>query len=135
MQSKSLRNIVFSDESMIEFQRRRFKVFNIKGYDVKRKVLSTKYKFMVFGCISLKGKLFFEILQENQTGEVYREIMDRAIESINKIHKRKWIFQQDGAGPHTSIETIKYFNSINMKLLKHPPSSPGNILNFYKIRS
>jgi hypothetical protein len=79
------------------------------------------------------GKVYFEILKENLNGETYRELMDRAIPFINQKHKRKWIFQQDGARPHTSQESINYFTNKKINILKHPSNSPDVSINILEL--
>lgn len=60
MLNMCLDNIVFSDESYIEGRGRKRKVFHPHGLKVNKKIWSKKaFSVMVWGCISMKGQLYF----------------------------------------------------------------------------
>ena len=81
---------------------------------------------MVWGAISTKGKVHFEIIPYGKTvnTESYKEIIENMIPKANKIFPDGWIFQQDNAPCHKSNEMLKFFEEKEIKLLNHPPQSP-----------
>jgi transposase len=124
MLGKSHKNIIFSDESKIEVRRNKRKVFHFKGQK-KYKKYSTKLSIMVYGCISMRGKVYFKILERNVDTDYYNEIMNEVIQACNIVYSNyTWQFQQDNATAHVSEDTLSFLDKAEVKVLKHPPQSP-----------
>ena len=61
MSTRSFQNIIFTDESMIELKRNKRKIFRLSGTQAIKRYVPGKVKIMVWGAISMKGKICFRI--------------------------------------------------------------------------
>ncbi|KAJ6245444.1 transposable element-related [Anaeramoeba flamelloides] len=95
-------------------------------------VFDEKEKFskknLIWGAFSHDIQTDLIIIKGNVNTEVYLEeiikksrVIELANEEYGSLH---WIFQQDGARPHTSKKTMKYLNRRCMVLDPWPPNSP-----------
>ena len=81
---------------------------------------------MVFGAISMKGKIFFQIIPQKtkENGKNYCENMLPPLFEAIKLKHNNWILMQDNAKPHTKLETMQFLKENGVKTLPHPPNSP-----------
>ena len=94
MSTHNFNNIIFSDESMIELHRNSIKLFKPHGCHLIKRKLQTKIKIMVWGAISMKGKIDFHIVPQNVkvNSEYYcKNILSPFFKKVSEIHK-KWYF-------------------------------------------
>ena len=123
----SIDNIIFSDESMIVLRRNKCKVFQIRGTKSIKRYHLKNIKIMVWGAISMKGKVHLHVVgpKDTVTGDYYcKNILESFIEKANEIYPKKWIFMQDNARPHKAHNTLDFLKERDVELLDHPPYSP-----------
>ena len=84
MLNKSHKNIIFSDESKIEITRNKRKFFHFKNQKKYKITTASKHiSIMVFGAISMRGKVYFKVLERNVDGNYYIEIIDELIKEAD----------------------------------------------------
>jgi len=70
--------------------------------------------------------LHLQLIEGSMNHEDYLEILERcfkdALPSLNP--KRKWKFQQDGAGPHRLPKVREFILKNGLPIMKHPSNSP-----------
>jgi transposase len=126
LSSKSFKNIIWTDESMIELRRNKRKIFCLKGMQAIKRYTRSKIKMMVWGAISIRGKIDFRIIpQKTKVDSKYycNNILKPYIVKANIVHK-KWILMQDNAPSHSSQESTIFIRSNRIKTLPHPPNCP-----------
>jgi len=117
-------NVFITDESMFQLYRNTVKHWTSK----KNKAVKPSPKFcpkrMVWGALSKKG--FFLTILDSGTlnSQKYTEVVDSFIPFADGIYPNGWIFQQDGATPHTSHHTRNFFRDENIQVLQWPANSP-----------
>ena len=125
MSTRSFKNIVFTDESKIEIRRNKRKIFRMKNQKLVKRYLPSKISIMVFGAISMQGKIFFKIVEPKKTvdSEYYcTRILSSLFEQVKTKHK-VWTLMQDNARAHTAKNTMDFIKENKVKTLKHPPNS------------
>jgi transposase len=121
---KSHKNIIFTDESMIDIRRNTAKLYHFKGQK-RYKLYSNKLSIMVFGGISLRGKVIFKILDVNVNSESYIEVLKDLIVKADLVYPAKnWKLMQDNAPAHKSELVTNFISQKGVKLVHHPPQSP-----------
>ncbi|KAJ6242082.1 transposable element-related [Anaeramoeba flamelloides] len=124
-------NVVFSDESWFYLNPKTRKIWRRRGEN-DNSVFVEKKKFpkkiMIWGAIGCNLISDLIILNSSINTDVYiKDILKKSkiIDLANQEHGIfNWIFQQDGARPHTSKKTIKYLKKRCMLLDPWPPNSP-----------
>lgn len=121
---KNHNNIVFTDETLIDLNRNKRKIFKESKKQVYKYKSTGKAKLMVFGAISNKGQVYFEIIDETINSERYKETLQKLIVAANKKHPKGWILMQDNARAHTESSVLAYLDENQIRVLDHPPQSP-----------
>ena len=122
----SLGSIVFTDESMIDFSRRKEKVYVPKRHKAYRKVFVNRLKIMIWGAISLDyGKVSFTMLQPQKTlrHDGYFKIIESLKNKMDNLTKKKWYLIHDNAPCHKKAEP-KIKEELGINIISHPPLSP-----------
>ena len=60
----------------------------------------------------------------NVNSELYQDTLAYFILYANKLYQDGWMFEQDGATPHTAASTRDYQSGHGIQLLQSPPNSP-----------
>lgn len=79
----------------------------------------------------IKGIIHYELLPSGQTlnSERYIEQLDRLKKAIDQkrpelANRKRVVFHQDNARPHTSVATRQKLRELGWDVLMHPPYSP-----------
>ena len=126
-------NVLWTDES-------KFNLFGSDGkvmvwrtpkeeLDPKCTVSIVKYgggNVKCWGCFSSCGVGNLVFIDENMTGEVYCDILQKNLfESIKKLNLgREWVMQQDNDPKHWAHIVTHWLKEKEVELLKWPPFSP-----------
>jgi len=97
--------------------------------------LNFEKKLMAFCAISMRGKVCIHIFEEgeNEDGEIYRQLLvDKVLPACLEVYPDgDFIFQQDGASPHTAKETQGLLKDLSHRFgikfissAEWPPYSP-----------
>lgn len=121
--------IIFTDEKTLQnFHNGKVKVYRKRGEQsakhIYRRTLN-RFKINLFGYITSKGLgnlyVFDDVLNsEKYINYLHYTVLPDVIEDFGP----KFIWQQDGAGPHVSKIALDYFRKIKANLLIWPPASP-----------
>ncbi len=79
---------------------------------------------MIWGPRSYRG--FYLKISNGKTtidSQKYNQILAEFAPCADALYEEGWILQQDGATPHTSAKTKKWFYENNIQFLQWPPSS------------
>ena len=96
----------------------------------KAKAVRSAGKVMASVFWDAKGILLIDYLSTGQTitGQYYANLLDQLQEKIREkrpgLAKKKVIFHQDNARPHTSVVAMAKLHELGHELLPHPPYSP-----------
>jgi hypothetical protein len=116
-------NVFISDESV--FQLHDFKVRSW-SHSGRRKIPAPKFspKLMVWGAISQNAAVL-TFINGNVDSVKYCQILnDNLIPIAQRFYPNgQWFLQQDGARPHTSIYTQRWFNQKEINVIQWPPNS------------
>jgi len=118
-------NVVFSDETYIEVNRKVTPVWHKFG--ARPTVSKPKFsaKIMCWGGVSTRFKSDLAIVEGSMDSNRYIETLKTHF--LNKKSKsaiKKMIFQQDGASCHTSKATRDFLASTGLTVLSWPANSP-----------
>lgn len=122
-------NIIFTDEKTLQnYHNGTVKVYRERGTQSEKHIYRrtlNRFKINLFGYITSNGLgnlyVFDKILDtEKYINYLHHTILPDVIEDFGP----RFIWQQDGAGPHVSKLALDYFSKINANLLVWPPSSP-----------
>ncbi|XP_066994420.2 histone-lysine N-methyltransferase SETMAR [Anabrus simplex] len=96
----------------------------------KAKAVRSAGKVMASVFWDAKGILLIDYLPTGQTitGQYYANLLDQLQEKIREtrpgLARKKVIFHQDNAPPHTSVIAMAKLHELGYELLPHPPYSP-----------
>lgn len=96
----------------------------------KAKAVASAGKVMASIFWDAKGILLIDYLPKGQTitGVYYASLLDKLKQKVNEkrpgLAKKKIIFHQDNARPHTSVIAMAKIHELGFDLLPHPPYSP-----------
>jgi len=79
---------------------------------------------MVWGAISLRGKTNLSVVEGNVNSEVYQDIINENLPTMETLYPDGFKLQQDNATPHTSRTTKAWMREKGIIILKWPPCSP-----------
>ena len=79
---------------------------------------------MVWGAIGLMEKLDLIVVKGTINSLKYQDILSAALQSIQRLCPRGFVFQQDCASCHTSRSTRKYFEENKWNVSVCPANSP-----------
>ena len=124
---------VFTDESMLVLNPTRKRVRVIRGFETEEKYVATSgypVKVMVWGAIARNFKSPLIRIEGKVTAEAYQTMLTTS-QIFDKLNQRfgagAFVFQQDGARPHTAASTRRFLDQHVLTLpqeLHWPPSSP-----------
>ena len=124
---------VFTDESMLVLNPTRKRIRVIRGIETEQKYVATKgypVKVMVWAAIARDFKSPLVRIEGKVTAEAYQKMLISS-EIFDKLNQRfgpkAFVFQQDGARPHTATTTRQFLDENVLTLpedLHWPPSSP-----------
>ena len=125
------RNVIFSDESMIELKFgnigsrvRRFSWENPFKPQFLRRTVKHSIKLMFWGCFCNKKIGRIGICDGIMNSDKYIDVLEKnLIPFMNEIG-RHLIYQQDGAPCHTSRKSVKWLEDHNIEVLDWPGNSP-----------
>ena len=124
---------VFTDESMLVLNPRLKRIRVIRGLECEGKYAGlTGYpiKLMVWGAIAPNFKSPLIKIEGKVTAEAYKKMLisSEIFDKLNsRFGARAFVFQQDGARPHTAKSTRKFLEANVLTLpeeLNWPPMSP-----------
>lgn len=131
-----MRKFVTTDETWIHYHTPESKIqskqWKHRNSPPPKKAMTVKSAGKVMASIfwDAKGILLIDYLQKGKTvnGEYYVKLLDKLDTIIKEkrpgSHKKKIIFHQDNARPHTALITMAKINELKYELLQHPPYSP-----------
>ena len=126
------RKFVFSDESRVCLGPDNRYCWYKRGETdptVFKEYQKTEIGVMVWAAIGYDYKSPLVFCPPNVDGKAYREIIKQShmIETLNNTWgEGEWLFQQDGAKPHTASETLQYLRK-RMSLLDNWPSNSPDV--------
>lgn len=135
---------VFSDESMIVRNPEKKKIRIIRGLLTRERFAELEgypVKIMVWACIGTGFKSHLILVEGTLTADSYIELLKthRILEALDERYGRLgYVWQQDGARPHTAKVTKQFLQDRVMRLPDHlawPARSPdlSVIENFWQI--
>ena len=132
------RRVIFSDESKISlfgsdgirYIRRRVGEENLPCCTLP--TMKHPVSVMVWGCMSSSGIGRVQVLQGNVTAEKYINsvLQPKLFQSAkdifgqDRVDRRDFIFQQDGAPCHTARRTTQWFEDNGVEVMPWPGNSP-----------
>ncbi|KAJ6236861.1 transposable element-related [Anaeramoeba flamelloides] len=125
------KTVIFSDESWFYLNQKRRKIWRMRNeYD--NSVWDERKKFgkkvMIWGGIGYRLQTDLIIIDSSVDTETYIHDIIRKSKIIKKANEQygewEWIFQQDGARPHTSKKSMDYLQYRCNVLSPWPPNSP-----------
>jgi len=116
-------NVWISDESCFQFFSNKYAVWT-KNRAAKVPLPKHSPKLMVWGAISLRGKTNLSIVEGRVNSEVYQDIINENLPTMETLYPDGFRLQQDNARPHTSRATKAWMKENNIIILKWPPCSP-----------
>jgi transposase len=122
-----LKNIIFSDEVKFDLNHNRRRFYKFKGDQRRARIrFNPNYSIMVWGAVSMKGRISLCEVEGTQNQFTYIDMLSRHFmsEANAKHGSGNWIFQQDNARAHTAKRVTKFFEDQGIVLLKHPTNSP-----------
>lgn len=131
-----VRRFVTTDETWVHYytpeSKTQSKQWKHRSSPPPKKAMTVKSAGKVMASIfwDAKGILMIDYLQKGKTinGEYYVKLLDKLDIIINEkrpgLQKKKIIFHQDNARPHTALITMAKINELKYELLQHPPYSP-----------
>ena len=124
---------VFTDETMLVLNPTRKRIRVIRGVETDEKYVATSgypVKVMVWGAISRDFKSPLIRIEGKVTADAYQNIL-KSSQIFEKLRQhfgeRAFVFQQDGARPHTATSTRQFLDENVLTLpqdLHWPASSP-----------
>lgn len=136
---EDVQDIVFTDESVFPLSgyhnSQNMRVYAEKKGDLDQsQLLKEKQQFprsvMVWAGVSARGKLPVIICEEGckvNAKNYQEEILKKMVPKANRLHKGKWVLQQDSAPSHRSSSTQRYLKEKVPRFIpanKWPPCSP-----------
>ena len=82
---------------------------------------------MVWGCIGYFGIADLCWIEGNMDSDAYLNVLQKHIQQSRDwlgMDKRKFIFQQNNARPHTALKAMHFFARQRIQVLSWPPNSP-----------
>ena len=125
---------IFSDETMIVLNPQKRRVRIIRGVDAPGKFIETvgyPTKLMVWGAIGLNFKSDLVRITGTLNAQGYQNLLENSqvFEKLNEQYGvNSYVFQQDGARPHTGAGTVEFLRKKGVltlpKSLQWPAMSP-----------
>src|SRR5271157_145686 len=126
--------VIWSDETIIERYGDHGKKWiwrkpgeSLRDRDVEGKVKYGGGSIMIWGCMTHQGVGFACWVQGRMNSDFYITILeDELLNTMKyyKLNRKKVIFQQDGARPHTTEKVKEWFKKHKIRVLDWPPQSP-----------
>jgi histone-lysine N-methyltransferase SETMAR len=129
-----LDRVVTCDEKWVYYdnaQRRRTWSLHDEPAGTVAKRALTKNKVLLCVWWDVKGIIYYEFLKSGETinSDIYCDQLDKVNENLKEkrsalVNRKGFIFHQDNAKPHTSLQTTQKLKELGWELMEHPPYSP-----------
>lgn len=135
-QTDFMRRFITTDETWVHYYtpetKMQSKQWTEPGCSAPKKAMVVKSAGKVMASVfwDSKGILMIDYLPSGQTinGNYYANLLDRLHQNIQQkrpgLIRKKIIFHQDNARPHTSVIAMAKIGELKYDLLPHPPYSP-----------
>ncbi|KAL4467289.1 hypothetical protein ABPG72_009529 [Tetrahymena utriculariae] len=125
-QKIALRNAVYTDETIIEFQNTRTQYQWVNGNgkqsEIKQEIKRWPQKVMIWAAIHMSGPIDIQIIEKNLNEEEYIKILTKFTNKTKDLNLQ--FFQQDNAPCHSTKKVLEFFKKNNKILLEWAPYSP-----------